>query len=85
MGEVALSVPLWQVGLYVFLISIFMLFGRLRLCLLVSYCFSFFWVFISNKNILITERSQNIYVLAFFISGILVIAFSIWSFFVDTK
>jgi hypothetical protein len=85
MGVMEISIPIWQVCLFMLLISVFMLFGRLRLSLLTSYCFSFFWVFIVNKEVFTKQDNQTLYGMAFFVCGLLVIAFSIWSFFVETK
>jgi len=43
-----LSIPLSQVMMLLFLSTMALLFGRLKLALLISYGFALFWVYISN-------------------------------------
>ena len=41
-----LTIPVWEVALYVGLTSVFMLLGRVKLCLVTSYLFTLYWGFI---------------------------------------
>lgn len=49
-----LAVPLWQVALFVGLTTLFMLFRRVKLSLITSYLFSFYWGLIYNENTIST-------------------------------
>lgn len=51
---VELAVPLWQVALFVTLTAFFMLFHEIKLCLITSYLFSFYWGLIYNEDIIST-------------------------------
>ena len=46
LGEVSLAIPAWQMGLFVALVSLFMLLGRTQLGLIVTYLFVLYWGFI---------------------------------------
>jgi hypothetical protein len=48
-SDKSLSVPLSQVMLFAFIITLCMLFGRHKMGLLVSYAFVFYWGFIFNR------------------------------------
>ena len=50
LSDQTLSVPLSQVILFTFLMTLCMLFGRHKMGLLVSYSFVFYWGFIFNRN-----------------------------------
>jgi hypothetical protein len=50
LSDKSLSVPLSQVILFTFLMTLCMLFGRHKMGLLVSYSFVFYWGFIFNRN-----------------------------------
>ncbi len=45
LGLTSLLLPAWPVMLYVVLMSLFVLMHRIRLCLLTSYLFTFYWGF----------------------------------------
>ena len=44
-----LTIPLYQVGLLLILVSLVLLLGRLKLALLVNYLFVFYWGYWLNK------------------------------------
>ena len=45
-----LTIPLYQVGLLLILVSLVLLLGRLKLALLVNYLFVFYWGYWLNKE-----------------------------------
>ena len=45
-----LTVPLWEIIAFVAVITLFLIFGKHRLGLIISYITVFFWVFIVNYN-----------------------------------
>jgi hypothetical protein len=50
LSDKTFSVPLSQVILFTFLMTLCMLFGRHKMGLLVSYSFVFYWGFVFNRN-----------------------------------
>ena len=60
-----LMVPLWQILLFVAVISLASLWERYRLILLLAYLFAFHWVFIENLRLLSLNRVSIFAVLVF--------------------
>ncbi len=50
LGEISFIIPAWQLGLFVGLISLFMLQGSLQLSLTVVYLFVLYWGFIFYQS-----------------------------------
>ncbi len=46
LGEVSLGIPAWQMGIFLALVSLFMLQSRIKLGLIVTYLFVLYWGFI---------------------------------------
>ena len=70
LADKSMSVPLGQVLLFAFLLTLCMLFGRHKLGLMVSYAFVFYWGFIFNRSYfidLLGNTSMGLYTYA--ISG----------------
>jgi|TARA_Y100000294_G_scaffold175274_1_gene194977 hypothetical protein len=38
-----LTMPTWQMALFIAMLSIFMLIQRIKLCLIITYLFAFYW------------------------------------------
>ena len=80
------SVPLWELLLYVLFISFCLLFSRYRLGLLTSYCFVFYWGFISNLEHFNDFLGNSTWMLTVYIfSGVLMFSIALVSFFVQDK
>jgi hypothetical protein len=78
LSDKTLVVPLGQVVLFVFLVSLCFFFGRHKLGLLISYVFVFHWGFIFNREYFITilgdtSMSFFFYVLSGLMASILVL------------
>ena len=78
LSDKSLSVPLGQVLLFAFLLTLCLLFGRHKLGLLISYAFVFFWGFIFNRGYFIdmlgnTSMGLYVYTLFGFIMAVLAI------------
>lgn len=43
--DITLTIPAWQVALYVLIVSVFMLVGKNKLTLLTTYLFTLYWGF----------------------------------------
>jgi hypothetical protein len=81
----SLVVPLWQMGLYVGLMSFCLLLKRHRVGLSVSFIFCFYWGFIANKNLFLGSSGDvNQFSLPFILyvaGGFVLIVLSVISFF----
>ena len=45
LSEITLTIPAWEVALYVLIVSVFMLAGKNKLTLLTTYLFTLYWGF----------------------------------------
>jgi len=79
-----LSIPLWHILLLLFLTILLMLMGKFRFVVLSVFWFSFSWIFIKNEpTITKMLASQNTFTFIFVISGAVLLALSIWVFFIE--
>ncbi len=72
------SVPLWEMILYIVIMSLFLLFGKYRMGLLTSYCFVFYWGYFSGManigdSMDIPAWGMTVYILSGFLMGIVAI------------
>jgi len=76
-----LEIPLNQMILFVGLMTFCFLFARYKTGLTITFCFTFYWGFIYNKDAFFTdlERSSP-FLMLYFISGAVVILFAVFSF-----
>lgn len=76
-----LEIPLNQMILFVSLMTFCFLFARYKLGLSITFCFTFYWGFIYNKDIFFTdlERSSP-FLMLYFASGAVMILFALFSF-----
>jgi len=69
-----LSVPMSQMVLLLICTTIALLFGRIKLALLVNYLFALFWGFILNKDVLIgSGESAGHFVYTYVLFGLAVV------------
>ncbi len=79
---IELVAPLWQVALFVGLNTLFMLFHRVRLSLITSYLFSFYWGLIYNEKTIYTILDGSPFIpLVYLTCGLafLVLVITAWS------
>ena len=77
-----LSIPLYQLALFVLLITFCMLFQRNKLGLAVSYVFVFYWGFFYNiDNIYSSSEELTSFALWYFLTGVIILILAIVSFF----
>jgi hypothetical protein len=77
-----LAVPLTQVALLLGLSTLTLLFGRLRLALIINYCFTLYWGFFLNPGFFSDggELIINNYTFAYFGIGLLIVILSVIGF-----
>ncbi|MFA5206027.1 MAG: hypothetical protein WC708_16645 [Lentisphaeria bacterium] len=74
----ALSVPLWQVLLFIVIVSLASIGERHRLILLFCYLFTFNWVFIENLRLLSLNQVSVVTVLVFAGFGLLTLILAVY-------
>ncbi len=76
-----LAIPSNQIYVCVGLVALSFLFARFKLGLSLAFCFAFFWGFIENKDLFFVNlETSSPYVLLYFISGFVLIMFTLLSF-----
>jgi len=76
-----LAIPDNQIYICIGLVVLLFLFSRIKLGLSLAFCFTFYWGFIENKDLFFVNlETSSPYVLLYFISGIVLIVFTLLSF-----
>ena len=79
--EMQLTIPVAHMALFVALISFCLLFARYKLGLSVTFCFTFYWGFIYNKDVFFTSlEGSSPFLFVYFFSGFLLLLFALFSF-----
>ena len=81
-GLVGLVIPAWQMGFYVGLISISMLLGRYKLCLMTTYVFTFYWGFyLAGKDFVEASGGSLLPLMVYIICGLSIALLALVAFF----
>ena len=74
-----LSVPILQIVMLLALSTMSLIFGRIRLALLINYCFTLYWGYVSNLSLFTGDDAFQIanFSFMYFGFGIVVIALAI--------
>ena len=76
-----LAIPLNQMILFVGLMAFCFLLSRYRLGLTITFCFTFYWGLIYNKDAFFTDlEGSSPYLIFYFVSGALLIMLALYSF-----
>jgi len=77
-----LSVPLFQILFLLLFSTIALLFGKVRLALLINYIFTFYWAYIFNRESLIGMGLQKFdyYTATYFLFGLCIFLFAMIGF-----
>ena len=79
-SAIKLIIPLSQVILLLALSTFALLFGKVRIALLINYLFSLYWGYTCNKEYLKTDSELNIYIYFYFTFGILIAVLAVIGF-----
>ncbi len=74
----SLLIPLWQVLLFIVLISIASVFERYRLVLILAYTFAFYWVFVENLKSLCVNKVSIFAVVVFLLFGVVGLGLAVY-------
>ena len=80
--ETTLSIPMIQIILLMLMSTLSLLFGKIRLALLINYIFILNWAYILNRDILIDISPTNFQYISvvYFVFGILIVMIAAFSF-----
>ena len=80
--EAYLSIPMIQIILLMLLSTVSLLFGKLKLALIINYLFTLHWAYISNRDSLMTMDFENFGLVStiYFIFGIGVVLVASFAF-----
>lgn len=77
-----LSVPLFQIISLLMFSTVALLFGKVRLALLINYIFTFYWAYVFNRSSFMDMGLQkfNYYTLTYFLFGVCIFLFAMVGF-----
>jgi hypothetical protein len=77
-----LSVPLFQIALLLTLTTLSLLFGKIKLALLINYLFTLYWGFIFNKGVLssLTSGELTNFAFVYFGFGLVIVILALFGF-----
>lgn len=77
-----LAVPLFQILILLLSSTLALLFGKVRLALLVNYIFTFYWAYIFNRDSLMELGLQKFdyYTIVYFLFGLCIFLFAMVGF-----
>lgn len=77
-----LAVPLFQILILLMFSTVALLFGKVRLALLINYIFTFYWAYIFNRDSLMDMGLQKFdyYTLTYFLFGLCIFLFAMVGF-----
>ncbi len=79
--EMQLTIPVAHMALFIALLSFCLLFVRYKLGLSITFCFTFYWGFIYNKDVFFTNfEGSSPFLFIYFLSGFLLLVFALFSF-----
>ena len=78
-----LVVPLYQIAMLLVLSTLVLLFGRIKLALIINYIFTLYWGYGVNREYLIGQRIEqfNTFTLIYFVFGIIIVILALLGFF----
>jgi hypothetical protein len=77
-----LAVPLFQIIILMLLSTVSLLFGKVRIALMINYVFTFYWAYIFNRDSLMGLGLNKFdhYTLLYFLFGLVTIIFALVGF-----
>jgi hypothetical protein len=82
-----LTIPVFQIALLLLLSTVALLFGRVKLALLINYSFTLYWGYGVNASYLIGSGFRNVdtYTLVYFGFGLCIVALAVIGFLSPSK
>ncbi|MDI6797255.1 MAG: hypothetical protein QMD09_09930 [Desulfatibacillaceae bacterium] len=81
--QLELAVPLYQIGLLLFASTLALLFGRVRMALVVNYLFTLYWGYVLNREIFVGQGLEHLsaFTVAYFGFGVVIVLLAVLGFF----
>jgi len=85
--QTELTIPLLQVAMLLILVTFALLFGRVKLALLINYLFTFYWGYVFNGQRLLATQFQdmNRFVILYFAFGFAIAIFALIGFLAQSE
>jgi len=82
LNSTELAVPLSQIALLLIVVTVALLFGRIKLALLINYLFTLYWGYFINREYLLGSSLADIdaFTVLYFGFGIVVVVFALIGF-----
>ena len=82
---IELVIPAWQMALFIVTISVFMLIQRIKLTLIITFLFTFYWAFFLYWGDVIASFAKFPFVAALYlVSGVIYIVLTLIAFYRET-
>jgi hypothetical protein len=86
LGAVSLIIPAWEMALYVCLMSIYVIWGKIKYCLLTTYLFALYWgYYLFAHDLLAAARGDPAAQSAYIVFGLLLLAFVLMALFYEER
>jgi len=76
----SLAVPITQIVILLMLITVALLFRRIKLALLINYIFTLYWGYFFNRDLFFDVESVGYFLLMYFGFGFLIVVFAMIGF-----
>lgn len=84
LGLVNLTIPAWQLALYIGLVTFFMIMHEIRGCLAATYLFGLYWGFyLFGREFLTAAQGNPVVITAYIVMGVCLAVFSLISLFYE--
>lgn len=85
--QAELTIPIMQVGLLLILGTFALLFGRMKLALLINYLFTFYWGYVFNGQRLLATQFEDMsrFVILYFAFGFAIAIFALVGFLTQSE
>jgi hypothetical protein len=82
---IELAIPAWQMAIFIFTISVFMLIQRIKLCLITTFLFTFYWAFFLYWGEVLASFGKFPFVAALYlVSGVIYTVLTLIAFYRET-
>lgn len=86
LGFVSLSIPAWQMALYIGMVSFFMISRRINYCLFTTYLFGLYWgYYLFGRDLLTAARGNTTVETAYITFGLALAALSLMALFYEER
>ncbi len=86
LGTVRLTIPAWQMALYIGIIAFYMIWGRIKCCLLTTFAFALYWgYYLFSPDFLQVAHGNPSAESAYFGFGMALVAFNLIALFYEER